>query len=260
MTATTTTAASPRAGELQTTPQDSSTTNEQVSLSSFTQVRAWLQHNHRKQLNLLDRFLLELRHENNNQDRRVLTHRTVDLLRHLIGSTKWKSPAQLLQLLRGIGCELQAAGGAREPAIGNVVRRIMAAVREEALRMEEQKSMTLDDKQQLSSMTPRLTLQSMLWALPQHVRKSSRGSGDANQRQESFGNADVESEYPPSYYTEPGNSDLKSSIMEASKYYKESSLVYCLCSMNNNSQQFCCLDEETSALCRDLIVLDCLLA
>ena len=199
-------------------------------------VRRWLQQHHRKQLALLDRFLLELRRgslsrvESSNssshvyQDRRVVTHRTVDLLRHMIGSTKWESsPAHLLALLRGLGRELQAAGGSREPAIGNVVRRIMAAVREEASRSVVPTEPTGEASRSSSSGVPgsgRLSLQSMLWALPQHVKKSSRtlqnkGTGD-HQRQESFADADVETEYPASFYTE--RPDLKSSVMEASKY------------------------------------------
>jgi len=36
-----------------------------------------------------------------------------------------------MMLLRGLGKELHGAGGMREPAIGNVVRRIMCCVREE---------------------------------------------------------------------------------------------------------------------------------
>ena len=67
------------------------------------------------------------------QDRRLVTKRTVELLRTLIGSTKWKTASELLMLLRGLGRELYSAGGFREPAIGNVVRRVMCAVRDEAV-------------------------------------------------------------------------------------------------------------------------------
>ena len=181
-------------------------------------VRAWLPP---KQLALLDKFLIELRlgrlssAENpanimQFSDRRLVTHRTVELLRHVIGSTRWKSPAQLLCLLRGLGRELHAAGGFREPAIGNVVRRVMAAVREESLR-EGQGSDGTDGG--------RLSLQSMLWALPQHVK--SKGSfptqGGDHQRQESFASdiskIDLTSDYPASYYS--SRPDLKQAIMEA---------------------------------------------
>lgn len=201
-------------------------------LSQFYDVREFLHQSHRKQLALLDRFLLELRrgrlaqntvdlsNDKNNfflsHDRRVVTHRTVDLLRHMIGSTKWKSPAQLLSLLRGLGRELQAAGGSREPAIGNVVRRIMAVVREEAA-----SAVPTEPTDSSNKSTPggRLSLQSLLWALPQHVRSSRslppKGSGD-HQRQESFADTDFEAEYPASYFAE--RSDLKSSVMEASEY------------------------------------------
>jgi translation initiation factor eIF-2B subunit beta len=186
-----------------------------------TKVRTWLQLNHRKSLALLDKFLMELRlgrltrqaTEGNvlhAADRRVAVHKTVELLRHMIGSTRWKSAAQLLHLLRGLGRELHAAGGFREPAIGNVVRRTMAAVREEALREAQEEGGS-------ESSPGRLSLQSMLWALPQqHVRTTSRSFhnvGD-HQRQESFASeADLQTEYPPSYYSSRPN--LKQAVMEA---------------------------------------------
>lgn len=146
-------------------------------------------------------------------DRVLTTLRTVELLRHIIGSTRWKSAAQLLCLLKGLGREIHAAGGFREPAIGNVVRRIMAAVREEALREEQEASK--GRKAEAPPSGGRLSLQSMLWALPQHVRsKGSFPSRGGHQRQESFASeADLESEYPSTYYsTRP---DLKQAIMEA---------------------------------------------
>ena len=70
------------------------------------------------------------------RDRRLVTFRTVELLRSLIGSTKWLNAAQLMTLLKGLGKELHAAGGFREPAIGNIVRRIMCAVRQEVANSE----------------------------------------------------------------------------------------------------------------------------
>lgn len=201
---------------------------DEMEIRNYLDVRRWLEEHHRKHLALLDRFLLELRRARlaqckpgespgNTQDRRIVIHRTVDLLRHIVGSTKWKNPAQLHLLLRGVGHELQTAfGGNREPAVGNIVRRIMAAVREEANLENENIPNSGGD-------TGRLSLQSMLWALPQHVKTSSRSvsnstkrSGD-HQRQESFADADVVSnEYPAFYYQE--RSGLKSTVMEASKY------------------------------------------
>lgn len=203
---------------------------DETEIRNYLDVRRWLEEHHRKHLALLDRFLLELRRgriaqfkpgESSSgsvtQDRRIVIHRTVDLLRHMVGSTKWKNPAQLHLLLRGVGHELQTAfGGHREPAMGNVVRRIMAAVREEANSDNENTPNVGGD-------TGRLSLHSMLWALPQHVKTSSRSvsnitkrSGD-HQRQESFADADIISnEYPAFYYHE--RSGLKSAVMEASKY------------------------------------------
>lgn len=134
-------------------------------------VRAWLNKHHPKQLALLDTFEMELRlgrlstssktkgksggsslpssgggsdkHDETKNyggvkaiDRRQVTTRTVGLLRNLIGNTKWKNAAQLMGLLRGIGKELHAAGGAKEPAIANIVRRIMCAVRDEVATAE----------------------------------------------------------------------------------------------------------------------------
>lgn len=205
-------------------------TPSDLDSSDPAEVRAWLP---AKQLALLDRFLLELRlgrlssasseshatmHLN---DRRLVTHRTVDLLRHIIGSTRWKSPAQVLCLLRGLGRELHAAGGFREPAIGNVVRRVMAAVREEALR--DAPGTADGSANSTAAAGGRLSLQSMLWALPQHVRSSSKGlvanpRGGDHQRQESFASEASKLElsatdFPVSYYH--NRPDLKQAVMEA---------------------------------------------
>jgi translation initiation factor eIF-2B subunit beta len=176
-------------------------------------VRAWFEKYHRKQLALLDKFLTELRlgrlaDAQHQDDRRKVVLQTVELLKHILGPTSWKSAAELLSILKAIGYELQQAGG-REPAMGNVVRRIMAAVREEAIR-EGTKASTDN----------RLSLQSMLWALPQHVKdtgpRSAAGrqsNSVANQRQESFAaDAVVETEYPAVYYKI--RPDLKQSVME----------------------------------------------
>ena len=95
-------------------------------------VREWLQLNHPKQLALLDTFEKDFSlGKLSTPDRRWITSKTVELLKSLIGATRWKTPAELLTLLRGIGRELHNLAGAREPAVTNVVRRIMAAVREE---------------------------------------------------------------------------------------------------------------------------------
>lgn len=48
----------------------------------------------------------------------MITTRTVDLLRAIIGPMRWKTAAQLLTLLRGLGIELHAAGGYRDTANG----------------------------------------------------------------------------------------------------------------------------------------------
>ena len=135
----------------------------QSSLSTPYTVRSWLA-SYPKEVALLDKFEVELRlgrlstsskSQSQNRgpsssssssspdelsttfggiasrDRRQVTVRTVNLLRTLIGNTKWKNAAQLMILLRGIGQDLHAAGGAKEPAIANIVRRIMCAVRVE---------------------------------------------------------------------------------------------------------------------------------
>lgn len=185
-------------------------------------VRAWLERHHRKQLALLDKFLSELRlgrlGTDDQDDRRKVVLQTVELLKHILGPTSWKSAADLLMILKAIGYELQQAGG-REPAMGNVIRRIMAAVREEAIR--ENKAVTASSSATTTTDTTagnRLSLQSMLWALPQHVKEkpSSRVAGGvpgANQRQESFAaDAIIETEFPEIYYK--NRPDLKQSVME----------------------------------------------
>ena len=81
------------------------------------------------------------------QDRRQVTFRTVELLRTLVGNTKWKNASQLMILLRGIGKELNAAGGGKEPAIANIVRRIMSSVRDEVANAEAQEATQMIKKQ-----------------------------------------------------------------------------------------------------------------
>lgn len=216
-------------------------------------VREWLAGNHRKQLAVLDKFLLELRlgrraassysvssaatsaastpQPNLHLESLPVALRTVDVLRHLVGSTRWKSAAQLLVLLRGLGRLFQASDPHR-PELGNLVRRVMAAVREETLRdasttagssstTPDAAATTNPDRAPTAAAAAasggRLSLQSMLWALPQHVKSkpSFGGTRGDHQRQESFGSGTdlLDSEYPsPFYSTRP---DLKQAIMEA---------------------------------------------
>jgi translation initiation factor eIF-2B subunit beta len=221
-------------------------------------VREWLAlHSHRKQLQLLDKFLHELRcqrlNSNNNNsdaqdqqqqqqenssssssssDARLRTaHKTVNLLRHMIGSTPWRTAAELLFLLRGLGCELQRAAGAWEPVLANVVRRVMAAAREEAVREAQEEAAAAqglasaasgnnsnNNSSTMDSTGGRLSLQSMMWALPQHVRTPST-SFSSQQRQESWASeADFAPStgsncYPATYYVVRPN--LKQAILEA---------------------------------------------
>ena len=134
------------------------------------------------------------------RDRRLVTVRTLELLRHIVGSTRWRTGAQLMCMLRGLGRDLQSAGGYREPAIGNVVRRVMMAARDEVAAGEEppegggrgggregtggkgQKMGPIDELtdgvaqlgglgggQGMPSGGGKLSLTSMLWAHPQHM-------------------------------------------------------------------------------------------
>lgn len=150
-------------------------------------------------------------------DRRAVAVRTVEILKTMIGSTRWRTPAQLVALLRGLGKELHSAGGFREPAIGNVVRRIIAAVREEVM------NGAAPDVQDgtVASSKPRSkndrSLESMLWTLPQHVKRN-RGvmSQQPQQRRQRSGsiNEYVEaSDLPPQFFQ--NRPDLKQSVMEA---------------------------------------------
>mmetsp|Transcript_24237 Transcript_24237/g.67126 ORF Transcript_24237/g.67126 Transcript_24237/m.67126 type:complete len:429 (-) Transcript_24237:1493-2779(-) len=197
-----------------------------TQMNGASSVRDWLAKKHPKQLALLDTFETELRMAGrlskhpSQSDRLSITIRTVEVLKTMIGSTRWKSPAELLVLLRGIGRDMDAAGGFREPAIGNVVRRILAAVREEVL---SGGTTRVDD---------RSSLESMLWALPQHVKTHTRVNSAESQKQErhhirseSVGSVgdlleqqtlDTEesiSNLSPTFFLPP-RPDLKQSIME----------------------------------------------
>jgi translation initiation factor eIF-2B subunit beta len=168
--------------------------------SSNITIREWLYEKHPKQLALLDKFEIDLRlgrlatssssrdvgtttttTTTTNTDRLVLTLKTVDVVKTMIGSTRWKTPAQLIALLRGLGKELELAGGYREPAIGNVLRRTIAAVREEVLTTSTATTNPSTNTSGGSNrMDNRSSLESVLWALPQHVKKPSSGTSSIN--------------------------------------------------------------------------------
>jgi translation initiation factor eIF-2B subunit beta len=206
-----------------------------VAMSDPSAVRDWLSVYHPKQLILLDKFEIELRlgrlstlsksaavsvtDRPRRMDRRAVTVRTVELVKTMIGGTRWRTPAQLVTLLRGLGRELHSAGGFREPAIGNVVRRIIAAVREEVMN-----GATADDQDGTngtSTSKPRskndLSLESMLWALPQHVKpnrkKTIQRPKHRSQRSESLGDFVEISDLPPQFFQ--NRPDLKPAVMEA---------------------------------------------
>jgi translation initiation factor eIF-2B subunit beta len=171
--------------------EPSSSAKEELQ-SSPNEIRQWLQRNPKH-----ERFIEDIASE---RHRWKAVVGTVNLVRHVIGSAHWTTAAELLLLLKGIGRELPDS----DPAIGNTVRRIMAAVREEA---EDQK------------VEQRLSLQTMLWSLPQHVR--SRPQRSNNLRQESLASEaefmdehkKANSIFPADYYTNRPN--LKMSIQEA---------------------------------------------
>lgn len=234
--------------------------NNENNLSNPNTVRSWLATKQPKELALLDKFETELRlgrlstsstasakavDANPNsayeatstksyggisgRDRRLVTVRTVELLRSLIGTTKWKNAAQLMTLLKGLGKELHAAGGFREPAIGNIVRRIMCAVRQEVANSEMNEDANNDDgnsgsnadsmdpidedlaqsfsekanvagnkynrssvvtDSSTSSRTPSLV--DLLWANPQHLTHSNKRKGQTSsaRRKDSFSSVD----------------------------------------------------------------------
>jgi translation initiation factor eIF-2B subunit beta len=219
-------------------------------LSDASSFREWLREKHPKQLAQLSQFEMQLRmgkvprmpSSSSSKDlgeRVSMTLRTVDIIKSMIGSTRWRSPAQLLALLRGLGKELDAAGGFREPAIGNVVRRVLAAVREEVING----ATAVDEESNTTGGTPakssrgrldRSSLESMLWALPQHVKTSSSGSSrsmtlqqTASQEQrrttrsesvESVGDileqqTMIDFNLPPIFFQTP-RPDLKQNLME----------------------------------------------
>lgn len=232
--------------------------NDNENLSTPSAVRSWLAAKHPKELALLDKFETELRlgrlstsstasakavDVNPNaayeavsknyggitgSDRRLVTFRTVELLRSLIGTTKWKNAAQLMTLLRGLGREMNDAGGFREPAIGNIVRRIMCAVRQEVANAEvqdnavvniqtnsneddnmhpidEHLAQSFNEKANLSrggdlnrggmpgstiSSTRSPSLVNLLWANPQQINLTNRRKGQVTRRKDSISSVD----------------------------------------------------------------------
>ena len=179
----------------------------ELTSSSPIEVRAWLKANHSaKLLSALDKFEIELRlgrgvassattfrgisdvagklHDGT-LNRRIVTSRTVQLFKTLVGSTKWRTAAQLMTLLKGLGRELHAAGGFREPAIGNVVRRIMSCVREEVA-AQDQKDQQDDDDRQIQMVAERLTATTVL--TPSNARLSSSSSSSMPLEQPSSAN------------------------------------------------------------------------
>jgi translation initiation factor eIF-2B subunit beta len=139
----------------------------------------------------------------------------VELLKALIGTSRWRNAAQLLLLLRGLGRELHAVGGFREPAIGNVVRRVMSAVRDEAIMSIGRTAGNNANNTSTntnSTTTSRPSMHSMLWANP-----NQRSTGNAHRRDASSSHV---VEYPPDGIDFPGSfyierSDFKQTIMEA---------------------------------------------
>lgn len=203
---------------------------------------------------MLDRFEIELRlgrlstsstaaarsHQSlgevgmfSSRDRRLVTTRTVELLRSLVGSTRWRNAAQLLTLLRGLGRELHAVGGFREPAIGNVVRRVMAAVREEVMmggedeaRNENEDSKEMDRIDELEVSVGNMSLKRRErgkttitnMVFPQHVslKPTRRARSDSFSSMDSDGpipSTMSTGELPAAFYA--NRPDLRQSVMEA---------------------------------------------
>lgn len=208
-------------------------TNKSLSLTDPQDVRSWLAKTNPKQLSQLDKFETELRLDRLSTSstattrpaskvckRRLVTTRTLELLRFIIGSTPWNDASQLMTLLRGLGQQLQAVGGFREPAIGNVVRRVMCAVRNEMYTIvaAEEKDFNTDgtqngDSVENSSNTGGLSLANMLWAHPQHVIRNFRASESHKTETLSPKDADSIISFPPSFYVH--RKHFRQAVMEA---------------------------------------------
>jgi len=128
-------------------------------------------------------------------------------------------------LLRGLGRDLNAVGGFREPAIGNVVRRLMCVVREETNTCS---NVIEEEKQQPQQpVMSSLSLSSMLWALPQHVTvyKNANSKG-AKVRSESISSVasdavrDIDVEALPLSF-QSSKPELKTNVMEAIQEMKD---------------------------------------
>ena len=150
------------------------------------------------------------------------------LLKAMIGGTRWKTPMELINVLQELGRELHSAGGFREPAIGNVVRRIIAAVREEVANggWENGDSGNSIENELTNPRTKQhdRSLERMLWALPQHVKPTRgtlsyrRSTAPQNQRLDTSGNGtEVESSFPLDSppLIHQNRQDFKQSVMEA---------------------------------------------
>ena len=132
-----------------------------------------------------------------------------------------------MNILRGLGKDLHAAGGFREPAIGNVVRRVMGAVREEAASHETQKQSS-QVAQQASSRNP--SLSSMLWALPHHTtvkrsphahNRKMRGDSISSAASENYTASDghLLEAFPQFFHA--NKPELKTNVMEVIQEVKD---------------------------------------
>jgi len=180
-------------------------TAAETHTSSEATGRDWLSEKYTKQLALLEKYLAKLASSTRHPSRIDITGQTVDIVRSFIGSNKWENVAELLNFLRGVGVEL--ARSAKDPALPNVVRRIMASIREEAS----------PTSAEVTSNGP----SSHLWALPQHIKSSSRTISKSDHMSSSDLSLDNQSDYPSFFYSSKVDSDLKSSIMEAGKPVKQ---------------------------------------
>jgi len=175
-------------------------------LLSPKDVRVWIGKQSVKQLKVLDKFLLDLRLGRLNDkatpygttDRLKLMEQTVQVLQLLIGQTKWNHPASLLTILKGLGLELSQEQK-REPAIANLVKRIMCIVRLEVdtnnhhCCIDEDTPTTTTRNNNTTTTTDTtttttLSLSSMLWAHPEHFSASS--STTKRLRTDSFSSVD----------------------------------------------------------------------
>eukprot|EP00934_Nitzschia_sp_Nitz4_P002077 Nitzschia sp. Nitz4//scaffold13_size275219//39226//40767//NITZ4_000844-RA/size275219-processed-gene-0.74-mRNA-1//1//CDS//3329535924//2077//frame0 len=210
----------------------------QAQLTDPLSVREWLSPPfHGKPLAALDALEMDLRlgrltttaTPHGPMDRRVVTVRTIELLKTMIGGTRWRTPAELVSLFRGLGRILHAAGGFREPAIGNAVRRVLAAIREEV--MTQPTTLAPSNGISAAPTTPihkshDRSLQSLLWALPQQVSRSSSNTrrpsamdakaadGALEDPALTSPSTSLQPSLPP-VFDQPPRPDLKGSIMEA---------------------------------------------